>query len=196
MIDPQNITDFNRSEISLQEFLLFAIVVAGKNSKIQAQKLDDFLGLICSLYTEDHGELPLDYFAAIKHHGMAGVRYCLACCRMGQYTRITKAFVNLANAKINLKTVTAEQCGEISGIGPKTSRFFVLHTQKNARCAVLDTHILKYVREFIDPSAPKSTPSGQRYAELEEKFLLYYKNNYKNLYTLAEFDLTIWKMYA
>lgn len=43
MIDPNNITKFYRTEAELEEFLLFCIIVAGKNSKIQAKKLAEFL---------------------------------------------------------------------------------------------------------------------------------------------------------
>jgi hypothetical protein len=43
MIDPYNITNYNRTEGELQKFLLFCIVVAGKTAYIQAQKLEEFL---------------------------------------------------------------------------------------------------------------------------------------------------------
>ena len=41
MIDPYKITNYNRTESQLQEFLLFCILVAGKTAYIQAKKLED-----------------------------------------------------------------------------------------------------------------------------------------------------------
>ena len=43
MINPYQITNYDRSSSELEEFLLFCIVVAGKTAYIQAQKLEDFL---------------------------------------------------------------------------------------------------------------------------------------------------------
>ena len=43
MVNPYDITNYNRTQNELQEFLLFTIVVAGKTAYIQAQKLDQFL---------------------------------------------------------------------------------------------------------------------------------------------------------
>ena len=40
MVNPYDITNYNRTQNELQEFLLFTIVVAGKTAYIQAQKQD------------------------------------------------------------------------------------------------------------------------------------------------------------
>ena len=42
MIDPDDITKFDRTDFELLEFWLFCCIVAGKNSKVQAKKLDEF----------------------------------------------------------------------------------------------------------------------------------------------------------
>ena len=60
--------------------------------------------------------------------------------------------------------------------------------------AILDTHILKFIRENIDNRAPKSTPTNSNtYKYWEDKFLLWCTENKKNT---AEFDLEVWKSYA
>ncbi len=41
MIDPQNITNFNRDGEELEEFLLFGILVAGGKSSIAAKAVND-----------------------------------------------------------------------------------------------------------------------------------------------------------
>ena len=43
MIDPRKVTKFDRTLEELEEFMLFAIVVAGKNAFQQARKLEQFL---------------------------------------------------------------------------------------------------------------------------------------------------------
>jgi hypothetical protein len=46
MITPTTITNYNRTEEELEEFLLFSILVAGKGAEQQAKKLDAFLAFI------------------------------------------------------------------------------------------------------------------------------------------------------
>jgi len=196
MIDPQNITNFERTETQLQEFLLFAICVAGKNASVQAKKLDDFLVLIQGPAWPRGFTFYPTHFDNLHCLSLFEIEHYLKEVKMGQYTRISKAFCELSTQRPFLKGATVQGLERIKGIGPKTARFFILHSFPNARCAVLDTHILKYIRERgIDSTAPKTTPSGKRYAELEKKFLDFYDNNYKRFYTLADFDLIIWKYY-
>jgi thermostable 8-oxoguanine DNA glycosylase len=78
----------------------------------------------------------------------------------------------------------------------KSSRFFLLHSFENYNnsLAILDTHILKFIRENIDHRAPKSTPTiTVTYKYWEDVFLYWCELNKKNV---AEFDLEIWKSYA
>ena len=44
MIDPNNVTNPARTAAELEEFLLFCVVVAGKNADQQSLKLERFLG--------------------------------------------------------------------------------------------------------------------------------------------------------
>jgi hypothetical protein len=193
MIYPRNITDYNRTNCQLQEFILFAIVVAGKNSTIQALKLDEFLSLICVGPQRAGGGLPKDFFDAIKERPRA-TRHFLEVCRMGQYNRITKAFLSIAESNIDLNTCTIEELTSIDGIGLKTARFFVLHSRKDAVCAVLDTHILKFLANQDISDVPKSTPQNPKvYARLEKEFLNLVK---LSGLTVAEYDLKLWKKFA
>ena len=50
------------------------------------------------------------------------------------------------------------------------SRFYHLWIGKKTRCAALDVHILKFLRAK-GHDAPKNTPTGRKYKELEEAFL-------------------------
>jgi hypothetical protein len=88
MIDPSKVTNFNRTPEELEEFLLFAIVVAGKSAYQQAEKLDRFL----SKWTK-HGYTP---FGAIRTMDMDGtLEFFLKEVKMGQYQRISSAYILL-----------------------------------------------------------------------------------------------------
>lgn len=71
----------------------------------------------------------------------------------------------------------------------KTSRFFVMHTRRNAtEYACLDTHILRWLGNK-GHEVPKTTPSGQKYLDLEKLFLDYANDMGMMPATL---DLQIW----
>ena len=78
----------------------------------------------------------------------------------------------------------------------KSSRFFLLHSSNEYkdRIAILDTHILKFIKENIDDRAPKSTPTIKvTYKYWEDVFLFWCEQNNKNV---ADFDLEVWKSFA
>lgn len=183
-IDPNNIIDYNRTRRELQLFLLFCIVVAGKGAKQQAAKLEEFLEPIAT-----SGMLPFNYIDRLVQQGR--LREELKRVKIGQYGRIEAAF-RQATAITDLKNCTLKELLNVSGVGPKTARFFMVFTRRNVKHAVLDTHILHYMRDLgID--APKATPSGRKYLELEEKFL---KICEQRRTPVAAFDLEIWKAYS
>ena len=179
MINPTEITNYNRTENELQEFLLFCIVVAGKNSQQQAKKLAEFLNIWPHLS-------PFEIIRRLDSHGALCTR--LEWTRMGQYTRIVNAFRQVAKLA-SLTTITVSELEKVKGIGPKTARFFILHSRPTMHLAVLDTHILKWMREQ-GYNAPKATPSGQRYLTLEVNFLAEAR---KRGMSPADLDLAIWK---
>lgn len=116
--------------------------------------------------------------------------------KLGQYRKIYSAFKFLSNNKYELDKMTPEKLELIPGIGMKSSRFFLLHSDKYYKnnIAILDTHILKFIRENIDNRAPKSTPNiTVTYKYWEDVFLHWCEINKKNV---ADFDLEVWKSYA
>lgn len=108
--------------------------------------------------------------------------------KMGNYTILQKCLRKL----INIKELTIENLEKIPKIGSKTSRMILLHSQKNVRYAVLDTHILRYMRENLG-TKEISTPSKKKYLELEKIFL-----NHCDILgrDASELDLEIWKRYT
>jgi thermostable 8-oxoguanine DNA glycosylase len=118
---------------------------------------------------------------------------------IGCYNHKAKSIISLSWS-ISKKDLMVAHPGflssQIYGWGPKTARYFVLHSRPNQRFAPLDTHILKYLSAHGVPNVPQTTPQSHRiYSKLEEHFLKIFdkQSRYK---TLAEFDLAIWNFYS
>lgn len=185
MINPSEITNFSRTQYELEEFLLFAISVAGKQATMQAKKLDIFLSLLEKEYSKKW--LYFSPFKALSYLDHITVMECLKESKIGQYNRLRTAFKIVC--EYDPSTVSVEHLESIKGIGPKTARFFLLHSRKDQNIACLDTHILSWLRENGVPT-PKSTPPIKRYKEIEIEFL---KKAKESGMSVADFDLKIWK---
>lgn len=194
MIDPYNITNYNRTKNELEEFLLFCIVVAGKTAYIQSKKLEEFLTSINTRLMMPENISPFQSLKSADQHGI--LLQEIEKAKLGQYRKIYAAFKYLIENPIDLKMTWPFILEKVPGIGKKTSRFFLLHSDVNYknRIAILDTHILKFIRENIDDKAPKSTPTNSNtYVLWEDKFIYWCEKNNKDV---AEFDLEVWKSYA
>ena len=194
MIDPYNITNYNRSHHELEEFLLFCIVVAGKTAYIQAQKLEQFLSSVNTRLMMPENINPFQTIKSAEQHGILFEEIKKA--KLGQYKKIYSGFKYISEREHNLSKMTPKILEEIPGVGMKTSRFFLLHSDTfyKDQIAILDTHILKFIKENIDDRAPKSTPViPLTYRYWESKFLTWCLDNNKNV---ADFDLEVWKTYA
>ena len=193
-IDPYNITNYSRTEGELQLFLLFCIVVAGKTAYIQAEKLEQFLLSVNKRLMMPENVKPFQTIKSAEQHGILFEEIKLA--KLGQYKKIYAGFKYISEREYNLNRMTPKILEEIPGVGMKTSRFFLLHSDTfyKDKIAILDTHILKFIKENIDDRAPKSTPViPLTYRYWESMFLDWCKNNDKNV---ADFDLEVWKKYA
>jgi len=179
VIEPTQVTNYNRTDAELQTFWIYSIMVAGKPSEWAARVVTKFL----------KNRKHMTPFRYIKSMGY-GLRNTLVANRVGQYNRITIALEQ--SLDLNLRTCTVRDLESIYGVGAKTARFFLLHTRKDVECAVLDTHILSWMREFgID--TPKATPSGKKYADLEAIALRLMKAEFPGM-SIADTDLLIWSL--
>lgn len=189
MVNPFEITNYHRTKEELEEFLLFCIVVAGKTAYIQANKLEQFL-------VSNQNKLN---FKQKEPFNMLKVLYLndqllheIKEAKLGQYTKIFNAFCYICNSNLDLAKCSIEELENIPGVGPKTSRFFMLHS-RNCQHAILDTHILKFLKKY-DENVPKSTPSNKKiYKKYESLFLDICRSVNKEP---AEYDLELWKLYA
>lgn len=165
---------------NLQATLVFAIFVAGKS--------EIFARGVAGRFLESHRSP----FETIR--GLAAVDGALEAAlrraRSGSYTRLALCLPRAA--ELDPETCTIEELEAVHGIGPKTARAFVLWTRPGTRCAVLDTHILKWLRA-LGHAAPKSTPTGKRYRELEQAVL---READRRGMTPADLDAQVWASYA
>lgn len=181
MIDPSDVTKFDRSQAELEEFWLFSLCVAGKTAKTQAKLLDQLLSKAPSF----------DPFDAIKYWSDKGLLFTLLkTSGLGQHNRLTRAFEE--SLDLDLSSTNPADYEKVYGVGPKTSRFFIIHTKPNVKLAALDVHILNWLRQQ-GYDAPKTTPSGKKYKELEHSFLFEAEKRGKNI---AELDLEIWNSFS
>jgi hypothetical protein len=167
MIDPQNITNFCRTDDELWEFWLFGLFVAGKNSDTAAKKLDAFLG--------EREDIPqwlesIDLYPELQKH------------KVGQYTRLTASI----NSSLSLDLRDCSLLDMMGCTGPKTARFFLLHSRPDQRLAVVDTHLFKWANENGAGLEPKD-----RYEYKERKVLELKDKLYPDL-SYADFDLRVW----
>ena len=186
MITPTSITNYNRTEEELEEFLMFAILVAGKGAEMQAKKLDEFLKR--SMW-EQIGK-PFAHLEFLIKNNWLEIH--MKEFKLGQYKRIGNAFKEILKFKGRLKSVTIEELESVPGIGSKTARFFILHSRPNQRVAVLDTHILKYLKN-MGHNVPKATPTKIKYKAIEQLFIQIADSMKMSI---ADLDLHIWKTYA
>ena len=187
MIDPTDVTKFDRTVDELQEFWLFCICVAGKTAVQQAKVLENFL-------RDGRAEFPgfVTPFQVVGVMDVSGILLDrIKEARLGQYPKLERAFRESLGK--DLKTCTIEDLESIHGVGAKTARYFMLHTRKDQRIACLDTHVIRHMRDLGLTEQKGTPPSGPKYKALEDEFL---KLADASGMTVADFDLMIWNKYA
>jgi hypothetical protein len=153
--------DLQKSE--LQAKLIYALIVAGKSAKFADEKTRALLG------HRRCDELPFDMLDRLNRE--MKLWDVLQKVRTGNYRKLERAFQYLDNSDLDLAACTPQQLEFIPGVGPKTSRFFILWTRPDAECAALDVHILRWLRT-LGYLAPFATPQdGETYGRWERVFL-------------------------
>ena len=182
-VNPTDITDFNRDTNQLESFWLFCMFVAGKNSDYASRCLSKLI----------HGMSKRGYdsiFNYFKDLGRDGIHNALVASKVGQYGRLTKGIMQ--SLDLDLRTCSLDDLLNVYGVGNKTARFFLLHTRQGCDYAVLDTHILAWLRDNGVEDAPKNTPTNsKKYQELEKQFRYLSRLRYPYL-SDAQIDLLIW----
>ena len=163
-----SIRDARADKHSAQWWLLFAILVANKPAEITTRKLNSFLDAL--------GVFGLTPFAKLRSSSPKKIEASLRSVKTGQYKRVLSAFLWLRNLSPDgddpriWGVPDVLEC--VPGIGPKTARWYTMLVEPDYRCAALDTHILKFLRDNGVPDAPRATPpAGKTYQRLEDSFL-------------------------
>lgn len=177
---PTTVTQYDRTDAELQAFWLYCILVAGKNA-------DQAMKVLNRLRVREAPNIPIiDALCAMHPTDLHNV---LVVNRVGQYQRITRAIRE--SHGLNFRLASVENLQNVFGVGPKTARFFILHSRPKAQVAVLDTHVLAWLRRH-SVDAPSTTPQNPKeYARLESLWLRLIGAYFPNL-TPAEADLLIW----
>lgn len=187
LFDPYNATDTQRSDEDLELFLLFCICVAGKKATTIAKALQRLLEL-----SPLKGS-PFQRIEALNRQP-GSLRNALHESRMGKYSLLEKALPMIVASGLDLRTCSGDDLMKIPGIGFKTSRFFILHSRQNARVAVIDTHILKYLRDIGVQDVPNTIPSTRKQYERLEAIIL--DRCSQTSLSPAQFDLRVWTWYS
>jgi hypothetical protein len=200
-VDPAAIPE-KMSRPQLEWWILFTIAVAGKGAKQTEKKMRAFFDSI-KIYGFD------DFHVCDTKSPFALVEYlvltdklddALRQVKLGKYKLLDKGFRAAIKLDLDLlerskpldalKTLSA-----IPGLGPKGSRMICMYAfpEHADYWVVLDTHVLRWLREQ-GFAAPKSTPpEGPTYKQLELDFKLLAKS--RNL-TTRQLDTEIWLKYS
>jgi thermostable 8-oxoguanine DNA glycosylase len=188
MIDPKKVTDYNRNETQLQEFLLYCVCVAGKKSEIETRKLDKFLG----------GASPFKLIRKLLKSSSViwkdGLMEHLSKNKVAPYKQRYNSFKDAVTLlPDNLSEVTLDRLQQVRGISTKTSRFFLTHSREDFDEPVLDTHILRYLKD-VGHDVPSSTPQNPNvYGKVAS---LFKKEADLAEMSVTDFDLKVWTEYS
>ena len=188
MINPAEVTNYNRTQYELEEFILFCINVAGKKSAIEGPKLEVFIERAKDITKET---TPFNCIKKLIKLGR--LNEIMHWAKLSPYAQRYNSYVAVAKIK-DLQTVTLNRLLQVPGIGLKTARFFLSHSREDFDEPMLDTHILRFLRDQGYADAPKSTPTN-------ENTYYYFANIFKNIArqlgkSVTDLDLEIWKQYS
>ena len=194
MIDPKKVTDYNRNEWQLQEFLIYCVCVAGKKSEIESPKVRKF----CMDARFGHGLTPFELIRKLLSVSSVeedGLMQHLKKYKIAPYQQRYNSFKDIVTLlDTDLGKVTIDQLQEVRGISTKTSRFFLTHSREDFDEPVLDTHILRFLSDFGYNDVPKSTPQNPKvYERLSRLFRSIARFEGKSV---TDFDLEVWTKYS
>jgi hypothetical protein len=197
MINPAQVTDYNRTQSELQEFLLFCINVSGKKSAVEAPKLEVFLERVRGItgHSKPFDGMTKLYFTRPDRHNRDDNRLLeiMHWAAISPYKQRYNSYCDVLKLG-DLRTVSLTRLLQVRGIGLKTARFFLSHSREDFDEPMLDTHILRFLRDQGYKDAPKSTPQNVGIYN-------YYANVFKMFArtlgkSVTDLDLEIWKQYS
>jgi endonuclease III len=182
MIIPTEITNYQRTNEQLEEFMLFCIGVAGKRSDLAASKVNDLLTYLGNPSP----------FAELRQH-RSRIGDIMRHIGLGPYEERTIPATS-AVLDLDLRACSLHDLLSIRGIGHKTARMFLLHSRPEQEYIVLDVHILRWLRKVAKlRGIPASTPDklSPKYLNIEARAKRKVREMFPTM-TFAEFDLATW----
>lgn len=189
-VDPFNIIQKENEDLCYkQSFLLFTVAVAGKTASVTSKKINN---VISDIMDDKRGDIFNTIKDKYEKNDYLGFYLILKKHKTGKYNTIVNFIKDYNKSNIDLNNCSVSELESLSGIGKKSSRYYLLYNNKNKEdYAVLDTHILRFMKRF-GIETPKITPTGKKYDELEKNYLdIYHKSGF--IGTLQEFDYKIWE---
>jgi endonuclease III len=197
VIDPRNVTDYRRTDAQLQEFLIYAVCVAGKKAADTAPAVARLLNLLAYGNPAGGKGCSLPPLSLVALYGRDEVARAVRQAGMGCYRQKARALHAAARrwrlGLLDLRTCSAAELECLPCVGPKTARFFLLHSRPGVRAAAIDRHILRHLAAH-GVRVPTQTPARPAsYRRLEDAFL---RLADEADMTPADYDLAVWKRYA
>ena len=180
MIDPKNVTNFNRSDEDLEEFALFSVCVANKDADVIASKVHAMLS------GRNDGETPFDF---LRRMG-SSLLPTLVEHKLSPYSQRLVALNGMLGQ--NLRMCTKDDLLGVPYIGPKTARFFLLNSRPDMDLAVLDGHMMRLLRWHGITKLKQAPTQEKQYAQLEGEYRKFRQRCCPDI-TPAEFDLIVWR---
>lgn len=205
MINPDYVTNFNRTVPELEEFLLFSVAAAGKDGWLIARALQRFLKA-----TRQLAGKRLRPFGCISYLNNvpgretddgADLAIRLKNAGFGCFNGRARSFTEIVEAQLDLRNCDTWTLQRIHGISFKTSRLFILHSREGQNLIPIDRHMLRYAEKqpeikqaleelgFEWPNDPPSSPTA--YLALERVLVEWAQQ--KMEMTCAEFDIWVWR---
>lgn len=181
IVCPDIVTNYKRNDFELEAFALFSLLTANK----PAHRMADITNRIVEAHWFQN---KVGVITALKRYELQSLKALLKLYKTGQYNRIAGAIKRMPESA-DLRALPVTTLERI--MGKKTSRFFILHSRKNAECVPLDTHILRWLR-INGVNAPKNTPSTKTPYEYFEHQALRLFDLYFKGWATADVDLHVW----
>jgi thermostable 8-oxoguanine DNA glycosylase len=177
--------NFQRTDRELEMFFIFSIAVAGKSARPTEKAVKKLIG---------RAKWPCQKLARLWRRNELQEK--LEESRIGKHQTMHELASWIYGPSQASLTRTLRLCGvdrmalEIPGVGPKTARFFALYSRPAQSFAVLDRHVLAWLRDR-GHDAPVNTPQKpKRYKELEQIVLDICRDE---LIAPADLDERIWQ---
>ena len=222
--DPDKVTNFARTPAEHQEFLMFGAAVAGKDARFTSKQLGRAWSSLryqetkrrtqARMRAEPHIH-PRQHFeraaAEVKQlspyelvRSARNLEGTLHRAGATPHTLRAKTFRALAQRDLAPEKADFETLASVPGVGSKTAKFYLTHSRAGERHAVLDTHLLGWMRDH-GVRAPRHTPgSPTQYRKLEQQYLALADKHvgpgtscphcpHAGAAAHADFDLNVWR---